>query len=73
MWYGFRLHVGANFLGLMAQLNGSITSIFSFKMCIKSHHLSHSWRMRKLENVLVILQTTEVLKVGSFFVSITTD
>lgn len=36
---GFRLHVASNFLGLMSQLNGSITSIFFFKMCIKSHCL----------------------------------
>lgn len=36
---GFRLHVASNFLGLMSQLNGSITSIFFLKMCIKSHCL----------------------------------
>lgn len=42
---GFRLRVGANFLGLMSQLNGSITSIFFLKMCIKSHCLSPSWQM----------------------------
>jgi len=44
---GFRLHVGANFLGLMSQLNGSITSVF-LKICIKSHRLSLSWQMFQL-------------------------
>lgn len=42
---GFRLHAAANFLGLMSQLNGSITSIFFSKMCIKSHCLSPFWQM----------------------------
>lgn len=37
---GFRLRVGANFLGLMSQLNGSITSIFFLKnKCVSNHTL----------------------------------
>lgn len=61
----FRLCVGANFLGLMSQLSRSITSNFFLKVCIKSHCLSPSWQM-------FILQTSEVLRVRSFSVSITT-
>lgn len=64
----FQVTCGSQF----SRINGSIKWKYNFNILFKNvYQITPSFS--SLENVLVILQTSEVLKVGSFFVSITTD